>query len=125
MVVLDTSALVAGMYREPGQDRVKAVIRESLMSTVNLVEVLAVLVRDGFAQQRALAEIVSLGIEFVPFSRSHAELSASLFPATRHLGLSLGDRACLALAVERDVPVMTADRAWADLDIGVPVQVIR
>lgn len=125
MVVLDTSALVAGMYREPGQDRVKAVVRDSLMSTVNLAEVLAVFMRDGFDRESTLAAVASLGIEFVPFSRSQAELSASLFVATRRLGLSLGDRACLALAIERGVPVMTADRAWADLDIGVTVTVIR
>jgi PIN domain nuclease of toxin-antitoxin system len=66
-----------------------------------------------------------LPIRFVPFEASTAELAARLEPATRPLGLSLGDRACLALAVELGVPALTADRDWASLEIGVDVVLVR
>jgi len=56
---------------------------------------------------------------------AHAVITAKLRPLTKPLGLSLGDRTCLALAIDRECPVMTADRNWAKLNIGVPIQLIR
>ena len=64
-------------------------------------------------------------VEVVSFSAAGAEWAASLVPLTSPLGLSLADRACLALAIARDLPVLMADRAWAALDIGVPMHLIR
>jgi PIN domain nuclease of toxin-antitoxin system len=95
------------------------------MSTVNLAEAIGRFVRVGIDEQRARRLILRSTIEFVDFTVERAVSTAKLLPRTSRFGLSLGDRACLALAIERGVPVMTADRAWADLDIGVPVTVIR
>jgi PIN domain nuclease of toxin-antitoxin system len=63
--------------------------------------------------------------EIVDVTMIHALIVAKLRPLTKALGLSLGDRTCLALAIERDCPAMTADRNWAKLNIGVPIQLIR
>jgi ribonuclease VapC len=68
-------------------------------------------------------ELQELGISVVPFDASDAQLAAELWPRAR--SLSLADRACLALGMRLNAPVLTADRAWADLDIGVNVRLIR
>ena len=69
--------------------------------------------------------IDGLRLRIVPFDEGHAYKAGSLRHSTRHVGLSLGDRACLVLAAAMSLPALTADRAWADLDIGVEVQLIR
>jgi PIN domain nuclease of toxin-antitoxin system len=69
--------------------------------------------------------LVALPVEFVDFDFALAAIAGRLRAATRSLGLSLGDRACLALAIERNCPVMTADRSWAKLNLGIPIQLVR
>ncbi len=125
MTVLDASALLAFFFREPGWEQVAAQIGSSCLSTVNLTEVVGKFVAKGVSADLVLGKIRVSTIELVSFSVVSAELAASLVPITRPLGLSLADRACLALAIERGLPVMTADRAWAGLDIGVPLLLIR
>jgi len=125
VIVLDASALLALLFREPGHEEVAARIRGSCLSTVNLSEVIGRFVRDGHNAQVVLRRVADSRVEFVPFTASGAALAATLHPTTRSFGLSLADRACLALALERGIPVLTADRAWDQLDIGVTVQVIR
>ncbi len=95
------------------------------MSTVNLAETYTRLVRDGHPLAGILARLDGLPIEWVAFSDVHAAKSGELWRSTRQAGLSLGDRACLALAIERGLPVLTADRAWAGLGLPVEVQLIR
>ncbi len=125
MIVLDASALLAFLFRETGQERVAEVVVHSCISTVNLCEVLGRFVRDGHDPVKILNRIQKTSIEIVPFDSDQAALAAALAPALRLKGLSLGDRACLALATSREIPALTADRAWIDLDVPVEVLLIR
>ncbi len=96
-----------------------------MISTVNMAEVQSVLVRDGMKPEDAWEDaslIVSLIEAFTP---EMARLAGSLITQTRPFGLSLGDRACLALAITLDAPVYTADRTWKRLDVGCQIHVIR
>jgi len=125
MTVLDASALLAFLFREPGHERVAEVIDDSCMSTVNLAEVLTRFTRDGHAAAAVLARLRRSAIAWIPFAEDHATAAAELAPLTIPYGLSLGDRACLALAMMRGEPAMTADRTWAQLDLGIRIDLIR
>jgi PIN domain nuclease of toxin-antitoxin system len=125
VIALDASALLAFLFREPGHEDVAAVITDSCLSTVNLSEVIGRFVRDGHDAHMVLNRLSGSSFEIVPFSASGAVLAAELLPQTRPLGLSLGDRACLALALKRGIPAVTADRTWSDVDMGVPIIVVR
>jgi len=111
--------------RERGHERVSPLIRDSLLSTVNLSEVLGRFSRDGHDPASVLDRLNRSPIQIVPFTATHASLAASLEPVTRPLGLSLRDRACLALAQAEGVPAVTADRDWARLDLGLDIVLIR
>ena len=122
--VLDTSALLALMNREPGADRVASVLVDAVLSTVNCAEVYTKLSERKMpsATFDAIIQVVPTVIDFdIGLARRAGELRA----ATRHLGLSLGDRACLALAEREGLPAVTAERLWGELDIGVTVELIR
>ncbi|TAN22969.1 MAG: PIN domain-containing protein [Acidobacteria bacterium] len=123
--VLDASALLALIQNEPGAAEVSRQLPGAAMSTVNLSESLARLRARGLNTQDAWARVARLELMLVPFGTEQARLAADLFPLTRSAGASFGDRACLALAQERGLPVLTADRAWAALDLGIEIQVIR
>jgi len=125
VIALDASALLAFLFREPGHERVAPILAESCLSTVNLSEVIGRFVRDGHPSRGVSEQLLASGVEFVPFAAEDAALAAEVVPRTQRLGLSLGDRACLALALRRRVPVYTADRSWQRLDLGVSVVVIR
>lgn len=124
-VVHDASSLLALAFDEPGSDLVRAALRGSFISSVNWSEVVQKVRGKGgdVTQLRGLFE--GLGVTVEPFRATTAELAASLHPVTRELGLSLGDRACLALGLEKRLTVYTADRAWRAADLGVVVQPIR
>jgi PIN domain nuclease of toxin-antitoxin system len=96
-----------------------------MISAVNVAEVITRLIDLGYSPEAAEAAVSRGGFEVIPFDMAAASLAAKLRVATRHLGLSLGDRACLALAERERLPVLTADRAWASLDIGVEIRLIR
>lgn len=125
MIVLDASALLALLFRETGHEQVARTAGDSCMSTVNLSEVIGRFVRDGTEAAEALQWISALPIEIVPFGTIDAALAASLLPVTRQLGLSLGDRACLALALSRQSGAMTADRTWLRLELPIEIVSIR
>jgi len=126
MVVLDASALLALTFGERGSDAVAAAIGGgAAMSTVNLAEAVARVVHVG-QDGEAIARVWRRGpIDWVDFDANLATLSGLILPLTRHRGLSLGDRACLALAKQLRCPAVTADRAWLDVDVGVEIQLVR
>ena len=112
-VVLDASALLAYLQDERGGERVREVIADAVMSTVNWAEVIGK-ARDDAVDTRGLKEdLASLGLAIEPFSAEQGEVAGRLKERTRRLGLSLGDRACLALGSDRGETVYTADRALA------------
>lgn len=125
MVVLDASALLAYLFAESGHEAVAEVIDSCCLSTVNLAEVISRFVRDGHSPVLVHRQLATSGIEIVAFGGEDAALVASLVPPTQHLGLGLGDRACLALALRRDVPVLTADQAWGKLNLPIAIRLIR
>ena len=123
MIVLDASALLAYLFRETGHRSVEKYVESASIFTVNLSEVAGRLTRDGIDAGLFIQEIQKTSIEIVPFTQAHALYAAKLIPQTQ---LSLGDRACLALAKERQLSVLIADTVWPDLaDINVAVIQIR
>lgn len=101
------------------------IISFSVISSVNLAEAHSKLVMKGIPANDAWEAIMAPIGEVADFNPHHAKRAGGLILQTRHLGLSLGDRACLALAIELGVPVYTADRVWSQLDLGIPIHVIR
>ena len=125
MIVLDSSAVLARVKDEPGADVVEMALSEAAISVVNVAEILTKVSDWGLDSADYVRNLRALRLEFVDFNFGHAALAADLRAATRMFGLSLGDRACLALGIERKCPIMTADRNWAKLDIGIPIVLIR
>lgn len=125
MVALDASALIAFLFRESGHERVLSCLDLACISSVNLVEAVVRLLREGIDLDDAYREITRLGIEVVPLESRDAGGVAQMIAGTRSAGLSLGDCACLALAKARGIPAITADRAWAKLGVGVEIELIR
>ncbi|MFH1140635.1 MAG: type II toxin-antitoxin system VapC family toxin [Chloroflexota bacterium] len=124
-VVLDASALLAALRGEPGGHDVEVRLEQAAMSSVNLAEVLQRSLARGVRVDGLRKDLEALGLTISPFTAEDAEASAKLWPATHGLGLSLGDRACLALALRLSLPAVTADQVWGELRIGVDIQVIR
>lgn len=125
-VVLDASALLAMLRKEPGAARVGEMLEGALISAVNWSEVAGHYTRRGVDDQSVRNTLIALPIIVVPATADHALDAATLLPGTRAAGLSLGDRFCLALARAEGRPVLTADRAWAELDLeGVEIELVR
>jgi PIN domain nuclease of toxin-antitoxin system len=124
-VVLDASALLAMLNAEPGATRVAAVLPRAVVSSVNLSEVIAKLGDVGMPEAEIHAALEGLGLDVRPFDESLAYRAGMLRRASRAPGLSLGDRAGLALAMEIDCPVLTTDQQWLELAEPVVVEVIR
>ncbi len=119
--VINASAALAHLLNETGGDRVAPHLKDGLISAVNLSEVVTRLIRAGADPMRA----DNLGCTLVDHVADLAHRSGRLWPWTAPLGLSLADRACLALARRERLPVLTGDRAWSALDLGVDVVLIR
>lgn len=126
-VVLDASALLALLLDEPGAEAVRPVLADAAMSTVNLAEVVGHYARNGVAREQVLEVLAPLPVEHMAPDAALAHDIGLLVPATRAAGLSLGDRACLALARRLGAPALTAERRWADVAgaAGVEVRLIR
>lgn len=124
VTVLDASALLAYMRRECGWERVETRLAGALISSVNYAEVLTKVAERGHSPQET-AEEFGVALQVVDFSSRQALAAAQLRPSTRALGLSLGDRACLALGLERGAAVLTADQVWQQLPAPHQIEVIR
>ncbi|MGN6583586.1 MAG: type II toxin-antitoxin system VapC family toxin [Rhizobiaceae bacterium] len=123
--VLDASAVLAIINDEPGAAAVRDRLLGSVMSLVNAIEVGTKLMDKGLPYDRAWEALDLLDIPLVELDADLAAVAVALRPATRERGLSLADRACLALAVREGLPALTADRIWAELDLPCPVELIR
>jgi len=121
----DASALLAVLNREPGAERAAPLLDGAVMSAVNWSETLQKAAVHGVDADGLRADIEGLGVTLVPYTIDDAEETARLWPPTRAAGLSLGDRACLALAVREALLAVTTDRSWATLSLDVRVHVIR
>lgn len=122
--VFDTSALIALIQKEEGADIVAKHLKGAIMSSVNFSEVAAVLARK-MSREEILPLLTKLIGEIVLFDEVQALEAGLLYQQTKHLGLSLGDRSCISLALSRKLPVLTTDKIWQKLDIGIEVRVIR
>jgi ribonuclease VapC len=125
-VVLDASVILAVIHQERGSEKITPdVLVRGIVSTVNLAEVQGKLVTAGWSPRDAWEDAHGLARSILPFTPDHARVAGNLIAETRFLGLSLADRACLALAMELKAPVYTADRSWKNLKLGLPIHVIR
>lgn len=124
-IVVDASAILALLNREAGFATVAARIERAAISAVNWAEVVARLAAKGVPAE-AISEVSGqLGVTVVPFDATLAQVAGLMRASTRNQGLSLGDRACLALALRLNLPALTADQAWQGVQVGVTIQFIR
>jgi ribonuclease VapC len=123
--VADASAVLAALKSEPFTKVDAQRIVGATISAVNFCEVLSKLRDDGLDEDQTNAAVATLDLDIVAFDAARSRIAAHLRPETRRAGLSLADRVCLALGRRLGCPVVTADRAWAALDIGVEIILIR
>jgi len=123
--VLDATAVLALLNEEPGAGTVAALLPQAVMSTVNLAEVVSKLAEAGMPEGTIKTVLGELGLTVIPFDEDLALRTGLLRPATSQYGLSFGDRACLALGQHLHRPVLTADRMWKTLKLGVAIKMIR
>ncbi len=124
-IVLDASASLALLNAEPGAEVVAEAIPGAAISAVNLSEVVAKLADAGMPERAIRSSLQPLGLEVIPFDNDQAYRAGLLRASTKDAGLSLGDRVCLGLALITKLPVLTADRTWLELHVGVKVKAIR
>ncbi len=125
VATLDSSAILAVYFQEPGREIVVPILRDALLCTVNLAEVHTRMIDRGAHPKQALSWIEGLGCDVCPFTGQQALTAAKLRTVTRPFGLSLGDRACLALAIDRKATVYTTDKIWKNLPLDLKIEVIR
>ncbi len=129
MMLLDSSAVLAYLQREPGWEAVEPALlaAQACISTVNLAEAIAKLSDWGVGFETATQMLHPLALQHLPFDAALALEAARIRPLTRAQGLSLGDRACLATARQENLAVLTADRPWLALSetLGLDIRCIR
>ena len=123
--VLDASALIAFLRQEPGADTVAEFLPRCCISAVNLAETYSKMVEYGKPLEGVAYQVERLRIPVIPFDAEHSRIVASVWKETRAAGLSLGDRACLALALHTSLPAVTAERDWQKCPISVRLINIR
>jgi ribonuclease VapC len=124
-IVFDASVILAHINGEPGCERAADFFGDALISAVNLAEVVGKLVERGIGLELARRALSLYGLQVVALDEELAERTGALRRETRARGLSLGDRACLALAGRAALPALTADKAWKDLELPVEVRLLR
>jgi ribonuclease VapC len=124
--VLDASALLAYILDEPGIDIVEdALAGGAVISSVNLAEVASRLVDQGYDDGQIQRYVSVVNLDTAPLEHQTALRAGLLRRQTRQAGLSIGDRACIALAQSLGLPAVTADRLWLNLDLGIRIELCR
>ncbi len=124
-IVFDSSVVIAILKEEPGYEEAERWLGRALISSVNIAEIAAYLSRNGINLETIQRVIARFSFEIVPLSLDLSLYAGSLYLQTKAHGLSLGDRACLALALSRNLPVLTADAIWQKLDLPVEIKLLR
>ena len=124
-LLFDSCAVLAAILAEPGGEEAHDAMDLGHISIINLCEVLSKLTGSGIEIEAAEAMVSRFELRVRAFRDGHARETARLRPLTMRQGLSFGDRACLAHALIDGLPVMTADRRWAELDLGIDIRLIR
>lgn len=124
-IVLDASALLCLLNDEAGADRVIDVLSRCVIGAANLAEVVSKLRERGMSLDEVREALGGLHLDVRPLSPAQAFIIGDIRPATKPLGLSLGDRACLALAIDLQAEMYTTDRALASVDLGIAITNVR
>lgn len=124
-VVLDASAVLALLNQETGSEEILQLIDNAAISTVNLSEVIAKLAEAGIPEDDIKQILFHLNLEVILFNEEQALKAGMMRPETKSIGLSFGDRACLALGIVLNQPVITTDRLWSNLSLGIEIRVVR
>jgi ribonuclease VapC len=123
--VLDASVILLLLHREPGSAKVERLLPGAIASSVNIAEVAGKLAKSGMPETDFRAAIGALGLTIVDFDLNMAFETGCLRLLTRNAGLSIGDRACLATGKVLGKSVVTADRAWAKLNLDIKIRLVR
>jgi ribonuclease VapC len=124
-MLFDSSAMLAYLYQEAGAAVVAQKLDGHVMSAANFAEVVSKMADSGMAMAFIEQQLEGLASIIAPVERADAVRAGALRPLTRHLGLSLGDRLCLATAERLQLPVLTGDRSWLQLDLPIAIDVFR
>ncbi|WP_375327030.1 type II toxin-antitoxin system VapC family toxin [Candidatus Tisiphia endosymbiont of Nemotelus uliginosus] len=116
-VILDSSALLALIKNEPGALIVEELLGDIVMSSVNVSESAAVILDSEMSVEQGQQAIEPFIESVIPFDFEHSITCAALKKDTKHLGLSLGDRACISLGMKLKLPIYTADKIWSELKL--------
>ncbi|QEK39891.1 type II toxin-antitoxin system VapC family toxin [Candidatus Sneabacter namystus] len=126
MVVLDSSAVIALLEEERGHEVVQEHMQGALISSINVAEIFKYILNEKkLSEQDGISLLDTLGIKMINFDYRQAWLTATLSLRTRHKGLSLGDRACIALGMVHNLPVLTCDRIWQECELDVKIIAVR
>jgi ribonuclease VapC len=125
MIVLDASVVLATLLDEPGGEVFANLTDDFRISSINLAEVVARLTKRDRTEADIRVSVAPLASFVVDVTAEHAIQAGLWVMATKRFGLSLADRVCLALGRELGATVYTTDRAWAALDLGVAIKVVR
>lgn len=124
-IILDSSALLALIADEKGAETVAHYLSGAKMSTVNISESITTLINKGATFKEAETIVDSLVHDRIAFSDAQSKIAANIVTDTKKFGLSLGDRACLSLAIMENLPVLTADKIWSNLNLDIKIMLIR
>jgi PIN domain nuclease of toxin-antitoxin system len=124
-VVVDASAILALLNQETGSEEVLQFIGKAAISTVNLSEIIAKLAEGSIPEEDIQQILSNFHLKVVAFDEEQAFIAGMLRPASKPIGLSFGDRACLALGIVLNKPVITTDRLWSNVNVGIEIQVVR